>query len=208
MAIQKGLVLRKRCVWCLCMYVLFCINLCQDWFRKFGEVPIWWLVCRITRRQTEVCVQPWHNPMRLTGLKVQTNSRLLSFPPTPLPSSPEQLYHWCCCRHSWAQKAAKRGCLPAGQLGWASSGFPLAALPAPGEPLWRTGHRPHSQSLLPPAWCASPAQSTAGSQWSGCEWCVSPAGSLQGLVLCGKEMWTSKFKTWKTQMNVKNKNEH
>ena len=34
-AIPKGVILRKFCVWCLCMYALFCINLCQDWFCRF-----------------------------------------------------------------------------------------------------------------------------------------------------------------------------
>ena len=34
-AIPKGLILRKFHVWRLCMYVVFYINLCQDWFCRF-----------------------------------------------------------------------------------------------------------------------------------------------------------------------------
>ena len=35
--IPKGITLEKFCVWCLCVYDLFHINLCQDWFCRFLE---------------------------------------------------------------------------------------------------------------------------------------------------------------------------
>ena len=34
-AIPKGLIPRKCCVWCLYMYILFYIYLCQDWLCRF-----------------------------------------------------------------------------------------------------------------------------------------------------------------------------
>ena len=38
-AVPKGLIIKKKtCVWCLCMYVLFCVNLCQDWFCRFLRI--------------------------------------------------------------------------------------------------------------------------------------------------------------------------
>ena len=35
LSIPNGLFLRKNCVWCVCMYVLFYTNLCRDWFCRF-----------------------------------------------------------------------------------------------------------------------------------------------------------------------------
>ena len=43
---------------------------------------IWWLVCRKTRRQIEVCFYPWYNHLWLTGLKITTNE--LTTSPTPI----------------------------------------------------------------------------------------------------------------------------
>ena len=44
----------------------------------FGEFLIWWLACRVDRRQIEHCFQPWCNPLWLTRLKIPTNQNLLS----------------------------------------------------------------------------------------------------------------------------------
>ena len=40
---------------------------------------VWWLACRVNRRQIEQCVQPWCNPMWLTGLKIPTNQTMGKF---------------------------------------------------------------------------------------------------------------------------------
>ena len=57
-------------------------------FADLRELVIWWLVCRVTRRQSDVWFSPWYNSLWLTGLKVPTNSHPLSiflslfFPPS------------------------------------------------------------------------------------------------------------------------------
>ena len=43
-----------------------------EWAQKTWFV-VWWLVKWISWRQSEVCVQPWCNPLWLTGLKAPTN---------------------------------------------------------------------------------------------------------------------------------------
>ena len=41
-SMTKGLILQEFCVWCLCMYALFyinlCIKLCHDWFDRFERI--------------------------------------------------------------------------------------------------------------------------------------------------------------------------
>ena len=57
----------------ICMmfeYMCFVLGLI---FVDFGKFVVWWLVCKINRRQIEVCFLPGYNSLWLTGLKVQTN---------------------------------------------------------------------------------------------------------------------------------------
>ena len=53
------------------MFVCVCFVSCK--FVDLVDFVVWWLVCRKTRRQTEICFQPWHDLLWLTGLKVPTN---------------------------------------------------------------------------------------------------------------------------------------
>ena len=40
------------------VYVLFHVNLCRDRFCGFRRICVWWLVCRVDKRQFEVCFSP------------------------------------------------------------------------------------------------------------------------------------------------------
>ena len=42
-------------------------------FNSISWLVVWWLVKWITWKQSEVCIQPWCNPLRLTGLTAPTN---------------------------------------------------------------------------------------------------------------------------------------
>ena len=53
---------------------------------------VWWLVKWITWRKSEVCVQPWCNPLWLTGLKTSANL-LSSFFRNPLQTLSELLWN-------------------------------------------------------------------------------------------------------------------
>ena len=61
---SRAVMSRKYCVWCLCMYVLFYIHICvRTDFVDFRQFVFLWLLCRITRRQVEVCLWPWYSPV-------------------------------------------------------------------------------------------------------------------------------------------------
>ena len=55
--LPKGLILRKFCVWRLCMFWYMQICVKTD-FVVFREFVVWWLVWRVNRRQIEVCFSP------------------------------------------------------------------------------------------------------------------------------------------------------
>ena len=58
----------------VCVLLLFSTQICvRTDFADLIESVVGWLVCRITRRQTEVGFRPWNDPLRLTGVKAPTN---------------------------------------------------------------------------------------------------------------------------------------
>ena len=61
--ILKGLILWICRVWCLCIFKNIFIRICvRIDFADFGEFVVGCLVCRISRRQIEVCFQPLDKP--------------------------------------------------------------------------------------------------------------------------------------------------
>ena len=85
--------------WCAPMYVLFCVNLCQDrfcvcfnfflifFYRKF---VVWWLVHRVNRRQTEVCFGPDVGLCGWLGSKYQLANQLTLLHPSSCKHGPLQ----------------------------------------------------------------------------------------------------------------------
>ena len=70
MKIPNRLHLRKY-VFDVCMFYFILVSRLISWILQNSAVL--WLLCGISSRWTEVCFQPWYNPLRLTGLKAQTN---------------------------------------------------------------------------------------------------------------------------------------
>ena len=69
----------------LCVWKFFVLYLCWDLVCRFWTILQFHdFLCRTRRRWIDICLQPWCNPLWLTGLKAPTNN---SPPPHPHPQT-------------------------------------------------------------------------------------------------------------------------